>query len=371
MDSVGTVIIGAGVVGLAVAERLSRSSGDVVVVERHDGFGRETSSRNSEVIHAGLYYAAELLKTRLCVRGNPHLYELCAAQGIPHRRTGKIVAAAEEGELAILERLREQAAANGVQGVRLISGAEVSRLEPEVAAAGGLFSPDSGIVDSHALMSFLEQTARSRGTVFAYGCAVESLARRGDGFLLEIRDADGQKIDLTAGIVVNCAGLASDRVAELAGIDPEAAGYRIHPCKGEYFSLPGRFRGLFKHLVYPVPSPINLGAHVVLSLDGGVRLGPNAFFVSELEYGVDPGHRDAFHAEASKFLPGLQPEDLSPDMAGIRPKLYREGEPFRDFVIREESDRGLPGLIDLVGIESPGLTACLAIAEQVEQLLRA
>ena len=165
--------------------------------------------------------------------------------------------------------------------------------------------------------------------------------------------------------------MEADRIAGLEGIDAEAAGYRIRLCKGEYFRLSGRFQGTFTHLVYPVPTPIHLGAHVVLGLDGGVRLGPNALYVEAVDYQVDPDHRDAFHAEASKFLPGLRPEDLSPDQAGVRPKLYRQGEPFRDFVIREESDRDLPGLVDLVGIESPGLTACLAIAEQVELLLRA
>jgi L-2-hydroxyglutarate oxidase LhgO len=370
MEKTGVVVIGAGVVGLAVAERLSRRSGDLVVVERHDGFGRETSSRNSEVIHAGLYYAAELLKTRLCVRGNPLLYELCGREGIACRRTGKIVAAADTTELEALERLRSQAEANGVRGVRLMDGAEVARLEPQVRAAGGLFSPDSGIVDSHGLMAWLERTAEARGAVFAYGCDVEGLARVNGDYVLDIRDADGGRLELRAETVANCAGLGAGRIAELAGIDLEAAGYRVNLCKGEYFSLSGRFRGAFRHLVYPVPMPLNLGAHVALALDERVRIGPNAFFVDAVEYSVDPAHREACFLEARKLLPGLEREDLTPDMAGIRPKLYREGEPFRDFVIREEGDRGLPGLIDLIGIESPGLTSCLTIAEQVETLVR-
>jgi L-2-hydroxyglutarate oxidase LhgO len=369
MEKTAVAVIGAGVVGLAAAERLSRRFPELVVVERHESFGRETSSRNSEVIHAGLYYASELLKTRLCVRGNPLLYELCAAQGIPHRRTGKVVCAADSGELAILERIREQARANGVAGVRMLGAQEVSRLEPQVRAAGGLFSASSGIVDSHALMAYLEQTARARGAVMAYGCTVEALRPRSGGWLLTIRDADGEPLELAAEVVVNSAGLGSDRIAALAGVDLDAAGYRLHPCKGEYFSLSSRFRGAFHHLVYPVPSPINLGAHVVLSLDERVRIGPNAFFVQELEYGVDPGHTEEFHREALRLLPGLGLEDLSPDMAGIRPKLYGPGEPFRDFVIREERDRGLPGLVELVGIESPGLTSCLAIGELVDGLV--
>jgi len=370
VEKTGTAVIGAGVVGLAVAERLARRSGDLVVLERHDGFGRETSSRNSEVIHAGLYYASQLLKTRLCVRGNPLLYELCAREGIACRRTGKVVAAADQAELAILEGLHAQALANGVRGVRLLGAAEVTRLEPQVRAVGGLYSPDSGIVDSHGLMSWLERSAGSRGAVFAYGCVVEGLARVEQGYRLLVRDADGQQLELEAQAVVNCAGLGAQRIAELAGIDTLEAGYRVYLCKGEYFSLSSRFRGAFQHLVYPVPHPLNLGAHVVLSLDERLRIGPNAFFVEEVEYSVDPVHREAAFREARKLLPGLALEDLTADMSGIRPKLYREGESFRDFVIRDEGDRGLPGFIDLIGIESPGLTSCLTIAEQVEGLLR-
>jgi L-2-hydroxyglutarate oxidase LhgO len=280
------------------------------------------------------------------------------------------VAAAEPAELAALERLKAQAEANGAEGVRWIDGAEVARLEPQVRAAGALFSPNSGIVNSHKLMTWLEGAARSRGALLAYSCTVEGLRRNADGYILDIRDADGQMMELAAETVVNSAGLGSDRIAELAGIDLEAAGYRIHPCKGVYFSLSSRFHGAFRHLVYPVPNPLNLGIHVGLTLDERVRLGPNSFFVEELEYTVDPARREEFYQDARRLLPALRPEDLSPDQAGIRPKLYREGEPFRDFVIREESDRGLPGLVNLIGIESPGLTACLAIAELVEGLAR-
>ena len=355
-------------VGLAVAERLSRRTASLVVLERQESFGRETSSRNSEVIHAGLYYAESLLKTRLCVRGNALLYELCARAGIAHRKCGKIVAAASEAEVEVLERIRSQARANGVAGVRLLSSGEVSELEPAVTAVAGLLSPESGILDSHALMAFLEREARSRGAMLAYGCAVEGVQRTAAGWRLAVRDADGSPLDLEAEALVNSAGLGAAGLAAEAGIDVEAAGYRTHFCKGEYFSLSGRYRGAFRRLVYPVPSAIHLGAHVVLSLDGRARLGPNAFYVDQIDYGVDSGHRQSFYRKARRLIPGLQLEDLTPDQAGIRPKLYREGEPLRDFVIREESDRGLPGLVDLIGIESPGLTACLAIAGEVERL---
>jgi L-2-hydroxyglutarate oxidase LhgO len=369
MERVEAAIVGAGVVGLAVAERLSRRTGSLVVLERHDGFGRETSSRNSEVIHAGLYYAEDLLKTRLCVRGNPLLYELCARRGIPHRKCGKIVAAASQAEVAVLEGIQAQARANGVPGVRLLGSGEVAELEPAVAAAAGLLSPESGILDSHSLMAFLEREARSRGAILAYGCTVEGLERSPAGWRLAVRDSDGAPLDLEAQVLVNAAGLGAAGLAAEAGIDIAAAGYRTYFCKGEYFGLSSRYRGVFHRLVYPVPTPIHLGAHVVLALDGGARLGPNAFYVDEIDYAVDPAHRESFCAGARKLIPGLQPEDLSPDQAGIRPKLYRQGEPRRDFVIQEESARGLPGLVDLVGIESPGLTACLAIAGEVERLL--
>jgi L-2-hydroxyglutarate oxidase LhgO len=218
-------------------------------------------------------------------------------------------------------------------------------------------------------MSWLERSAESRGAVFAYGCVVEGIDRQTGGYRLRIRDADGLPMQLEARTVINCAGLGAERIAQLAGIDTLEAGYRVHLCKGEYFSLSSRFRGAFRHLVYPLPRPLNLGAHIVLSLDDRLRIGPNAFFVDAVEYSVDPGHREDCFREASKILPGLTREDLTPDLSGIRPKLYREGESFRDFVIREEGDRGLPGLINLIGIESPGLTSCLTIAGEVEGLL--
>jgi L-2-hydroxyglutarate oxidase LhgO len=368
MDCVDTIIIGAGVVGLAVAERLARLGRDVVVLERHDGFGRETSSRNSEVIHAGLYYGADLLKTTLCVRGNPLLYELCARAGIPFRQTGKIVVATDAAEVVQVHALRDQAEENGAPGVELIDRRKIRDLEPRVEGLEGLWSPTSGILDSHALMGWLERSAEERGATVAYRCEVRRLERAGGRWQVEVKEADGDATTLAADRLVNSAGLNADAIAAMAGIDVNAAGYRIRPCKGEYFRICSRHRGILSHLVYPTPSPVHLGAHAVLALDGSLRLGPNSFYVDTLDYDVDPGHRDGFYEKAVRFLPFLEPGDLTPDQSGIRPKLYRADEPFRDFLIREESDRGLPGLIDLVGIESPGLTACLAIAEHVERL---
>jgi L-2-hydroxyglutarate oxidase LhgO len=370
MDEVDVLIIGAGVIGLAIAERLADPSREIVVVEMHDGFGRETSSRNSEVIHCGMYYSEELLKTRLCVRGNPLLYELCARQGIPHRKTGKIVVATDETESDKLHEVFTQGKKNGVPGLSLIDAREIAAREPAVRGILALSSPESGIVDSHGLMEYLAHAAASRGVTLAYGCEVTAIAKSGAGYSIEVREPDGSPAVLRSSCVVNSAGLHADRIAAMAGIDVEETGYRIHPCKGEYFRVSSRHNGRLHTLVYPVPSSVHLGAHAVLGLDDSLKIGPSSFYVDSLDYGVDPAHLSVFHRKAHRFLPFLELDDLSPDMSGIRPKLYRRGEPFRDFVIREEGDRGLPGLVNLVGMESPGLTACLAIAEKVKSLLQ-
>jgi L-2-hydroxyglutarate oxidase LhgO len=368
VTQVDIVIIGAGVVGLAIAARLGSPSRQIVLVERHDSFGRETSSRNSEVIHAGIYYGEELLKTSLCVRGNPLLYEFCAAQGVAHRKTGKLIVATEEGEIARLEQLLAQGQRNGVPGLRLLEAREAQMLEPYVACKAALHSPESGILDTHRLMKVLEGKALEQGVTVAYNCTVTGLAPAGSGFEVLIRDTDGEDLPLASPVVINAAGLEADRVAEMAGIDADEEGYRIFPCKGEYFAVSNRHTGKIGGLVYPIPTAVHLGAHVVLALDESFKIGPSSFTIDEIDYDVDPAHQEELFLNSRRFLPFLEYEDLSPAMSGIRPKLYRLGEPFRDFVIQEESGRGLPGLIDLVGIESPGLTACLAIAELVEEL---
>ena len=370
MDEIDVLVIGAGVIGLAIAERLAGPSRDLVVVEMHDGFGRETSSRNSEVMHCGMYYAEELLKTRLCVEGNPLLYELCRREGIPHRKTGKIVVATDETESEKIQEIFAQGKKNGVSGLSLIDAREITSREPEVHGILGLHSRDSGIVDSHALMGYFAHAAVSRGATLAYNCEVTGIQKNGAGYSVEIREADGTLTELRSACVINSAGLHADRVAGMAGIDIAKAGYEIRLCKGEYFRVSSRHKGRLHTLVYPVPSSVHLGAHAVLGLDDSLKIGPSSFYVDTLDYAVDPAHQSVFYRKAHRFLPFLELDDLSPDMSGIRPKLYRKGEPFRDFVIREESDRGLPGLINLVGMESPGLTSCLAIAEKVKSFLQ-
>lgn len=365
MDKVDIVIIGAGVIGLAIAEELSSGGKEIVVVEKHDGFGREASSRNSEVIHAGLYYPENSLKARMCVEGNRMLYSLCEKKGIPFQKTGKIVVAGNDEEAEKVNRLYEQGNTNGVSGLRHLRRSEINKMEPQLTCRLGLLSPETGIFDSHSLMQYLEQTAKSNGSMLAYNCDVKGIAADTSGFIIEIGDADGTLLKLQSEFVINAAGLFSDRIAELAGIDVDKAGYRLHPCKGEYFSVSNRHKGKIQHLIYPTPTSISLGIHTVFNLQGGIKLGPNAFYVDTIDYDVDSSHQEEFHSGIHRFLSFIEYDDLSPDMSGIRAKLQRDGGEFRDFVIAEESANGVPGLINCIGIDSPGLTSCLAIAKKV------
>jgi len=369
MENTDILVIGAGVIGLAVAERLSSAGNEVIVVEKHDGFGRETSSRNSEVIHGGMYYPVNTQKAELCVAGNRMLYDLCERKGIPFQKTGKIIVAASRDEVDEINRLYELGRANGAPGLRLVTKKEISAMEPLVACVTGLYSSETGSIDSHKLMEYFERTAQSNGAVIAYNCEVTGMAKNRGAIITEIRDADAKPMTVQSSFVINAAGLCSDKVAAFAGIDCAAAGYTIHLCKGEYFSVSNRHKGKVRHLVYPAPTSISLGIHIVLNLNGGMKLGPNAFYVDTVDYAVDASHQREFFDGARRYLPFIEYDDLSPDMAGIRPKLQHEGGGFRDFVIAEEGGRGVPGLVNLVGIESPGLTSCLAIAEKVARMV--
>ena len=333
VDRVDIVIIGAGVVGLAIAERLSRTRkhSEIVVLERHDGFGRETSSRNSEVIHAGLYYAENLLKTELCIQGNPMLYELCEREDIPHRKTGKIVVATNESEEQKLHDVFRQAENNGAAGVCLITRDGNRILEPYVFGISGLYSPESGIVDSHQLMHYFEQTAESRGATVAYGTEVVGLEKSVDGYVVEIKDTDGEQLQLESAVVINSAGLRADRIAWMAGIDLDSEGYRIYPCKGEYFGVSSRHHGKLGRLVYPTPSPIHLGAHAVLSLDDRLKIGPNAVYVDEISYEVDADHQKDFFEKAKRFLPFLELRRSDSGYGGYPPQTLRTGRGISGF----------------------------------------
>ncbi len=365
------VVIGAGAVGLACGAALARAGRSVLVLERNAGIARETSSRNSQVIHAGLYAPHGSLKAQLCVEGAARLYARCGREGVPHRALGKLVVATEPGDLAVLDALLAQGEANGVTGLALVGGAEVARREPCVTALAALWSPRTGIVDAHALCdSYAAELARCGGALLLRSEAV-ALAPRSGGWRISVRGPSGERDAAECGALVNAAGLAADRIAALAGIDIDAAGYRQHPCKGDYFALAPGAPLKFAGLVYPVHAGAGLGVHVTLDLGGRVRFGPDAEYVARIEYAVDPAKRERFAAAARRYVPALRAEWLAPDQSGIRPKLAGPGAAFRDFVIAEESSRGLPGLVNLVGIESPGLTASEAIGVRVGELLAA
>jgi L-2-hydroxyglutarate oxidase LhgO len=363
------VVVGGGVIGLACAAALARAGREVWLFERHGGLAQETTSRNSEVVHAGIYYPAGSLKAQLCVAGREALYARCEAQGIPHRRIGKLIVAVEEGEVARLEELRERGAANGVPGLRLLDAAEVRRLEPQLCALAALESPATGIVDAHALCLSYAAEAEAHGATIALRTQVLGLEARAGSWRVTACDARGERAEAQCAAVVNAAGLAGDALAAAAGLDVEAQGYRLHPCKGDYFSLAPGAPLRVSRLVYPVPAGPGLGVHATLDLGGRIRFGPDAEFVETPRYDVDPAKAGAFARAIRRYLPGLREEWLAPDYAGVRPRLAGPGEAFRDFVVREESSAGLPGLVSCIGIESPGLTAAPAIAARVVALL--
>lgn len=366
-----TLVIGAGVVGLAVARRLAGAGQSVLVVERHERAIQETSSRNSQVLHAGLYYPPDSLKARLCVRGNASLAAYCDAKGVPFSRVGKLIVATEAAEEAELDRLLAQGLANGVPGLTRLDGARVAQLEPQVRAVSALFSASTGALDVHALAAALEAEAKDAGATFAFRHRVARSARDGAEYRLELEVPEGGTLPLHAARVVNSAGLDADAVAAALGIDVDAAGYRLHWAKGRYARA--RLPAPVRHHVYPVPAKhlAGLGVHLTVGLEGDVRLGPDVQFLAERRqnYTVDEAMLPAFHAAARRYLPALERSQLSVDQAGIRPKLSGPGEPFRDFVVAEEAARGLPGVVSLLGIESPGLTCCLELADEVARLV--
>jgi len=366
------LVIGGGVVGLACARELACRGREVLLVERHERFGVETSSRNSEVIHAGIYYAPGSLKARLCARGNRSLYSWCESHGVPHARLGKLIVATATDEEPKLDGITTQALENGVTALRPLSAREVRQMEPHVRATRGLWSPDTGIVDSHQLMASLLADAEAHGCGVAWRHEVTAAERSAECFRVTAQSgSDSTTVETRA--VVNAAGLDADAVAALPGLDVQACGYRLHYARGHYFRVHPRKQHLASHLIYPAPHSSHLGIHVTLDLAGAMRLGPDLEYLPDRTqvYDVAESLRATFYEAASRYLDGLQPDDLTPDLAGIRPKLQGPGEAPRDFVIQEESARGLPGWVNLVGIESPGLTCCLEIASLVADTLEA
>lgn len=365
MERVGCVVIGAGVVGLAVGRALALAGRDVLVLEGAGAIGTGVSSRNSEVIHAGIYYPAGSLKARLCVEGKEMLYAYCAARGVAHRRLGKLIVASDEAEVPVLDEIRAKAAANGVDDMEMLSGAAARSLEPALRVAGALLSPSTGIVDSHALMLALQGDIENAGGGVVVHAPVLGGAARDGGFVLEV--GGDEPMTLACDVLVNAAGLSAPAVARgIEGIaaDTIPTGYL---CKGSYYSLQGR--APFSRLIYPVPEKAGLGVHLTLDLGGQARFGPDTEWVEDEDYDVDIGRADGFYAAIRRYWPALAEGALSPGYAGIRPKISAPDAANADFRIAGPAEHGLGGLVNLFGIESPGLTSSLAIGQRVADII--
>jgi L-2-hydroxyglutarate oxidase LhgO len=356
---VDCVVVGAGVIGLAVARALALRGMEVIVIEAAGAIGTEMSSRNSEVIHAGIYYPVGTLKALLCVAGRDLLYRYCAEKGIGHARTGKLIVATCDAELAVLDGYLTQARANGVTDLKRLSAAEVSRLEPAVQCVGALHSPSTGIIDSRAYMLALQADLEAHGGMVVLNTPVSHVVCRRQLFEIQVAGATM----IRCATLVNAAGLHAQDLAR--NVDGLSRGTipPPHLARGHYYSLSGK--SPFKRLVYPVASAADLGIHVTLDLGGVARFGPDLQWISAVDYSFDPRGRAAFAAAIRRYYPGLDEARLVPGQTGIRPKLAGPGEPAADFAVQGEESHGVPGLINLYGIDSPGLTASLAIAEEV------
>ncbi len=367
------VIIGGGVIGLSIAAEISNGNYNILLIERHTSFGNETSSRNSEVIHAGIYYPTNSLKAKLCVQGNKSIYDWCEKFNVPHKRIGKYIIAVNKEEAEELENIYQRAKNNGVENIRHASVSELKKEEPNVKVYSALFSPDTGIIDSHSLMQSFELKALEKDCNFAWKHTVVGINRNAKGYDIKILAPDGEMLTITTNVLINAAGLDSDLIAEMAGIDIDGHRYRLHYCRGHYFRIKSIKKNLVNHLIYPVPQKnvSGLGIHVTVELNGELKLGPDTQYLDERiqDYSVPEELQDKFFRAASSYLSGLDYNDIYPDQSGIRPKLQGKGDSFRDFVISEESDKDLPGLINLIGIESPGLTCCLEIAKMVKDMI--
>jgi L-2-hydroxyglutarate oxidase LhgO len=366
MDRTECVVVGAGVVGLAVARALARAGREVVVLEQEGLIGSHTSSRNSEVIHAGIYYPKGSAKARLCVAGKAMLYAYAAAHGVPHRRLGKIIVATEEAQVGALEGIDRAARGNGVDDLEPLDAARLRALEPGLRGVAGLLSPSTGIVDSHALMLSYQGEAEDHGAMVAFHTRFVAAEAGPEGFVVEAAEGpgpDAARLRIGARMLVNAAGLFAGRVA--AATLGLAAPHRreIYFCKGNYFAVAARVP--FRHLIYPVPERDGLGVHLTLDMAGQGRFGPDTEWVEAIDYRLDARRGDGFYAAIRRYWPKIPDGALAPTYAGVRPKLFPEGGAATDFAIEGPEVHGLPGLVNLFGIESPGLTASLAIADEV------
>lgn len=363
MHKTDITIIGAGVIGLAVAARISLPDLSVFILEKNHSHGGGISSRNSEVIHGGMYYPQDSLKAALCIDGNRMLYETAEKHNIPHKKTGKLIVAVKQEEYEQLERLHENGRKNGVTSLELITKKHISEMEPHVEALAAIYSPDTGIISVHDLMNYYLADALNKKAKIIYRTKVMRIEKESNHFRILTHNDKGEGFEFYSAVVINAAGLESDTVANMIGNN-----YRLHYCKGDYCSISGVKPGMVQRLIYPVPAKkhTGLGVHLTMDLNGRLKLGPDATYIERKEdYMVAPEKAELFHQSAGKFLPFLKKENIHPDMAGIRPKLQGPDDDFRDFVIRED----MPGFINMVGIESPGMTASPAIARYVHKML--
>ena len=367
------VVIGAGVVGLAIARSLSATGREVLVLEQHNQIGAETSSRNSEVIHAGLYYQPGSLRAKLCVAGKQMLYEFCAENGVSHQRCGKLLVATQESELANLATITNKAVRNGVDDLQQLSRAEALAMEPELDCLGAVLSPSTGVVDTHGLMAALEGHISSAGGQVILSTKVTGLATNAAGDFTIAATSQGTATKITCRTLIISAGLAAYRIGKMLDYGNRYQPARIYPAKGHYFTLSGK--APFARLIYPMPSGAWLGIHQSLDHAGQTKFGPDIYWLSDpdapLDYSFEDekARRETFAREISRYYPGLDPARLHPGYTGIRPKIYRQGEPVPDFAIHGQETHGIDGLVALYGIESPGLTSCLAIGAHVADLV--
>ena len=364
-ENIDCAVIGAGVVGLAVARALAMAGREVVVLEAAGAIGTGTSSRNSEVIHAGIYYPKDSLKAELCVSGKHLLYDYCPAHGVDHQQCGKLIVATSDTQLDTLADIKERADNNGVPDLRHLTETQVNKLEPDLTTKGALLSPSTGIIDTHGLMLAYQGDAEDHGTMIAFNAPVTGGYLEERGIRLFVGGVD--ELALQCKLVVNCAGLFAQNVAASIQDFPRDHIPETHYAKGNYFVLSGKTP--FSHLIYPVPEEAGLGVHLTLDLAGQARFGPDVEWINELEYSVDPARADAFYDAIRKYWPALPNASLSPGYSGIRPKLNDQGHPASDFVIDGPETHGVEGLINLFGIESPGITASMAIAGHVSELI--
>ena len=363
-DRLDCVVVGAGVIGLAIARSLALAGREVVVLEAEPQIGSHTSSRNSEVIHAGIYYPTASLKARLCVSGREMLYRYCEEQHIAHRRIGKLIVAANEYDIGKLRTIDEQARTNGVTDLQLLDATEVVRLEPNVEGEAALLSPSTGIIDSHEMMIALRAEIESNRGVVVCNNKVTAVAVRDEGFRLTVAGTQSEEVACT--MLVNAAGFQAQRMAEEIGIEPSKVP-ELHLAKAHYFAYQGK--SPFRHLIYPLPSGGGLGIHATNDLAGSTRFGPDVSWVDSVDYGFDESHKPGFSATIREYFPGLDDGKLVPAYTGVRPKLSGPGAAAADFVIQGAAMHGVASLVNLFGIDSPGLTASLAIGEYVRKML--